>query len=125
RGDASPDYPRSPGVARDVGLELLFGAVLPLAQVDELAGRLVEGGDWEARARLPHLADLPVAVDEARVRKRQALEEALGGLDRIFHVHAEERDFGAVLHRGALEVRELEAARAAPRGPGVDDRGGS
>src|SRR5262249_23345325 len=110
------------GVPVHVRDQILLVRVNARMAVDLLAGAVVVGGGREGLGRSPRtLGDLQVRVAVGRVGEGELGEELLGGTIRVVGVHTEEGDLVSPLLGQGLEPGKLEPARAAPRGPLVDD----
>src|SRR3954469_23562545 len=108
-------------VSGDVAPERRLVAVLTHVHVLELPTPRVEDRLRQRPDAVEDLRDLAVAVLVARVDDRVALQER-GRVAVVVHrVDPHEGDALAERPRQALEVRELRAARATPRGPLVHD----
>src|SRR3954454_5411329 len=89
-------------------------------QERQLAAAVVEGGARNADGlELGH--DVALGVVHARIGQRKLPEEALGAGPLVLDQDAEEPDLARQRDGGALEDRELGAARRAPRAPQVHD----
>src|SRR4051812_23583763 len=109
------------GVPGDVAAERRLVSVLTHVHVLELSTPRVEDRLRERSDSVEDLRDLAVAVLVARVGDRVALEEGRGVAVVVHRVDPDERHALAERLRQPLEVRELGAARPAPRGPLVHD----
>src|SRR4051812_322915 len=117
-GSSRSSGTRVPG---DVAPERRLVAVLTHVHVLELPTPRVEDRLRQRPYAVEDLRDLAVAVLVARVDDRVALQER-GRVAVVVHrVDPHEGDALAERTRQALEVRELRAARATPRGPLVHD----
>src|ERR1044072_1093143 len=116
----------SVGAAKRVALDVSpqFGdvPVVPLFGVHELAFVVVESGGGQ-REGVSGVGDVPAGVLVAGIGNRLLSEEGARRVVGILAVDAEEGDALAVVRRRLLEVWELEAAGAAPRGPDVEHYG--
>src|SRR5215204_5615940 len=117
---SAPATRRAQRVALDVRAEGGLVGVLARLEEDELSAGVIERGARKDAAA-DAAGDLLVGVGVAGVGNGSLSEEGGGGVVRVLGVDAEEGDALAVLGRELLKNGKLEAARAAPGGPDVDD----